>query len=232
MKQFYFLTLISFIGLRTENVGAQTIWTGPTMTFAKANNADWTLEANQDRLTSAVWITRANNRGIFNIVTENGYSDFSSPSDTEWAIGTTANLGSLTFQNWEATNGGNPPGLVNKDLVVHLITDDIYIDIKFTFWQSGGTGGGFSYDRSTDQSLSTNDFASNINVKIFPNPATEFIQVSELISNINYSIFNVLGEEVKKGTTSNKEKIDINNLNNGLYLFRLDNGITVKFIKK
>ncbi len=41
-----------------------------TTTFTKSNNADWTLEANQDRITDNVWITRANNSGIFNIATE------------------------------------------------------------------------------------------------------------------------------------------------------------------
>ncbi len=33
-------------------------------------------------------------------------------------------------------------------MVLHLITDDIYIDIKFLSWTSGGNGG-FSYERST-----------------------------------------------------------------------------------
>ena len=37
-------------------------------------------------------------------------------------------------------------------MVLHLITDYIYIDLKFISWQAGnvGTGdGGFSYERST-----------------------------------------------------------------------------------
>jgi hypothetical protein len=35
--------------------------------------------------------------------------------------------------------------------VVHLISDDIYLDINFTSWTQGGdvNGGGFSYTRST-----------------------------------------------------------------------------------
>ncbi|MCX5654761.1 MAG: autotransporter-associated beta strand repeat-containing protein, partial [Planctomycetota bacterium] len=32
---------------------------------------------------------------------------------------------------------------------MHLISEDIYIDIKFTSWTSGGAGGGFSYERAT-----------------------------------------------------------------------------------
>jgi hypothetical protein len=36
---------------------------------------------------------------------------------------------------------------VGKDLVMHLIDDDIYLNIKFTSW-SVGKKGGFSYERS------------------------------------------------------------------------------------
>ena len=35
--------------------------------FTKENNADWTLEENQDRISETVWLTRANNQGLFNI---------------------------------------------------------------------------------------------------------------------------------------------------------------------
>ena len=45
---------------------AQTIWTGADLTFTKTSNSDWTLEANQDRLTSSVWITRQNSKPIYN----------------------------------------------------------------------------------------------------------------------------------------------------------------------
>ncbi|OIQ27218.1 MAG: hypothetical protein BM564_13065 [Bacteroidetes bacterium MedPE-SWsnd-G2] len=131
------------------NLNPNTVWQGEKITFSKSNNADWTLEANQDRITNNVWITRANNQGIFNIATETNYTDFSSPSDTEWALGTTSSIEGLTFQNWEDTSGSTPPNLVDQDMVVHLISDNIYIDIKFTSWQSGGQGGGFSYERSS-----------------------------------------------------------------------------------
>jgi hypothetical protein len=45
----------------------------------------------------------------------------------------------------------NPMLVLNIDAVVHLITDDIYIDITFLDWTPGigGGGGGFVYERST-----------------------------------------------------------------------------------
>jgi hypothetical protein len=128
------------------------IWSGYDFAFEKANFADWTLEENQDRITDNVWITRADNQGIFNIAQEDSYDGFDtigpSPVDTEWAFGTTADWDTLTYTTWAIAADGFPPSLVGQDMVVHLITDDIYIDIRFTGWSSGGSGGGFSYERA------------------------------------------------------------------------------------
>ena len=235
MKRFYTLFTIVFFLSNGNTINAQTEWTGPLTTFTKADGADWTLEANQDRITNNVWITRANNKGVFNIVTEADYTRFSSPADTEWAIGTIADgVGSLTFDNWEDTSVSNPPSLVNQDMVVHLITDDIYIDIKFLSWASGDSGGqgGFSYERSTDQSLSTNEFELENSIKLFPNPSSEFIEISGLTENEKYSIYNILGSEIENGIISNNEQIDIRNIAKGLFFLKFKNGTTIKFLKE
>jgi len=132
------------------------IWNGPRITFTKPNYADWTLATNQDRITPKVWLTRQNAEGLFNIEQETSYdrnSGRQAPADTEWAYGTTADLGTLTFQpwyNWTRMVGG-PPSTVGRDAVVHLVSEDIYIDIKFTSWTSDGNGGGFSYERAQPQ---------------------------------------------------------------------------------
>ncbi len=132
----------------TIDTTTSTIWSGATTTFTKSNNADFTQAANQDRITDNVWITRGNSQGLFNIATETGYSKGVSPIDTEWAYGTTADAGNLTYNSWQETVANNPSGAVGKDMVLHLITDDILIDIKFLSW-SKKNGGGFSYERST-----------------------------------------------------------------------------------
>ncbi|MGB5364159.1 MAG: hypothetical protein WBN17_12735 [Aureibaculum sp.] len=151
LKNGLIVLLISCIGMiscNNDDTDNLNIWTGSKIIFTKADGADWTLEENQDRITSNVWITRANTKGIFNIVSETGYGDLS-PADTEWSQGTTADIGILTFNTWINTSGNNPTSLLNKDLVLHLITDDIYIDIKFISFSGGGSAGGFAYERST-----------------------------------------------------------------------------------
>lgn len=154
MKKIYLL--LSFIFLlvscakddEPNDVSSATIWNGEKITFTKIDGADPTDEANQDRINSKVWITRGNNGGqIYNIKTETNESKYSSPSGTEWSIGTTNVLSTLVFDNFR-TAVSKPKNVVGKDLVLHLIEDDIYLDIKFTSW-SQNKAGGFSYERST-----------------------------------------------------------------------------------
>lgn len=222
------------------SIHAQTVWTGPTITFTKAANADWTLAANQDQITPNVWITRANNQGLFNIVTETGFDQPGfgtgiSPQDTEWAIGTTSNISNLTFDTWLQTmdwdNGGGPGDLLNLDMVLHLITDDIYIDIKLLSWGSGPSGGGsFSYQRSTNN-LSSEDFNLKNEVKLYPNPTSDFIAISGLTKTTNYTLYNILGKVVSTGTVANNQNLSVQHLPKGAYFIKLGNDITLKFIK-
>lgn len=128
---------------------AATVWTGPIMTFTKAPFADSTDPLNQDQLTANVWITRGNSGGPFNAKAESFFTHSFSPADTEWASGQLANYATLSYTNWDVWAAHFPPGSVNQAAVVHLISDDIYLSLTFRSWSSGGTGGGFSYDRST-----------------------------------------------------------------------------------
>ena len=151
MRKLLLLLILPFIS------EAQTIWTGETMVFTKANFADWTLEENQDRITDNVWITRKDQRAIFNIVLESeslSGCDSTGPAATQWAIGTTAQgVENLTFGTFYDTHGCAPQDILNVDMVLKLVVENVYIDIKFLSWTSGGgggnNGGGFSYIRST-----------------------------------------------------------------------------------
>ena len=117
----------------------------PTVTFIKADGANPNDPANQDRITDNVWITRGNNGQIYNASVNSSSNKQSSPVDTEWALGTTENVESLTFNTFRGTI--RPKSVVGKDLVLHLITDDIYLDVRFISWSSGGQGG-FAYTRT------------------------------------------------------------------------------------
>ena len=161
MKQAFALTVASlclFAFASSTYAVTGTIWRGPSVTFTKEAFSDFTLPENQDRITDNVWITRGNTQGPYNAAQEPSYNQLFStaPEDTEWAHGTVDDLPNLTFTTWFEWTGGNTgQGLqiTNRPAVVHLISDDIYLNLEFTFWgagpASGQGGGGFSYVRST-----------------------------------------------------------------------------------
>ncbi len=122
---------------------------GAVVDFSKADYADWTLAENQDRITSNVWITRANSQGLFNIAVEPEHDRDSSPYDTEWSFGYTEELSPEDYQPWRDAVNANPPSMIDQPISMHIISEDIYFDIIFNSWSSGGSGGGFSYSRST-----------------------------------------------------------------------------------
>jgi hypothetical protein len=129
---------------------AATVWDGPPMSFSKAGFADWTQPENQDRITPNVWITRGGSQGVFNIETESFFTKGLSPAGTEWASGDLANYANLSYSDWTTWAAHFPPGTVGQNVVVHLISDDIYLSLSFTSWTSTpAAGGGFSYTRST-----------------------------------------------------------------------------------
>src|ERR1039458_2090155 len=137
------LTLLLFAGLAPPVAReAATIWNGPPVSESNATEPD--------KITANVWLTRGGSQGLFNAKTESFFTHFFSPADTKWADGTTANYASLSYTDWDTWSKnihGGPPNTVGVNAVVHLITDDIYIDITFTSW--GGVGGAYSYQRAT-----------------------------------------------------------------------------------
>ncbi len=141
------LAIVGWFVVLAPHASAQEVWSGRTYVFEKADYADWTQPENQDRLTDRVWITRANSQGIFNIALEDHYFPYVSPQDTEWATGDAANWASLAFTDWQTWTAGLPPNTVGVDAVVHLVTDDIYVDIRFESWTAAAQGGGFRYLR-------------------------------------------------------------------------------------
>jgi Secretion system C-terminal sorting domain len=85
---------------------------------------------------------------------------------------------------------------------------------------------------STTTVLGIDDFTKN-NIKIYPNPASNKIQL-DVNEGLKYTIIDAIGKTIKKGIVSNKE-IDIQYLNSGLYFLELKKDsqtIIRKFIKE
>ena len=85
---------------------------------------------------------------IYNAISETQSEKNSSPIGTEWAIGDTSNIESLTFAPFRSAVG-SPQSVVGKKLVLHIIEEDVYMSVEFTSWASGQAGG-FAYIRSSE----------------------------------------------------------------------------------
>ena len=143
---------------------AQTVWSGYTFPFSKPAFSDYLLPEFQDRITDNVWLTRGASQGLVNAVSECDeedcfYAHTFSPEGTEWATDLiaanasedieAANWQQLTFDDWETAYGFSiGANILDHVAVLHLIEDDIYIDIRFTQWGSTpASGTPISYER-------------------------------------------------------------------------------------
>ncbi|HLT93675.1 MAG TPA: T9SS type A sorting domain-containing protein [Membranihabitans sp.] len=64
-------------------------------------------------------------------------------------------------------------------------------------------------------------FASTEEIRVYPNPATEYFSVDGLDRLKEVIVYNLVGQEVKRFNASLKAKYDISELMRGLYLVRL-----------
>ena len=94
--------------------------------FEKENYADWSLEENQDRIKSDIWITRGDNRPIFNAAVET-HDDADNnndmvPTNTLWAQGRTADVDSSDYEPFRPMTSSNPPSIVGIPLSMQTIS--------------------------------------------------------------------------------------------------------------
>ncbi len=139
---------------------AQQVWSGYTFSFSQGAATDDTLPQNQDAIFPDVKLTRPSTGGLINFALETAFSSGSSPAGTQWATGLMAantgqtiaasNWQNLGFTDWlDAFGGSGTHGslIPNQPAVVHLLSDNVYLDLEFTSWSSGN-GGAYSYIRA------------------------------------------------------------------------------------
>ncbi|MGB1268959.1 MAG: DUF4832 domain-containing protein [Flavobacteriaceae bacterium] len=67
-----------------------------------------------------------------------------------------------------------------------------------------------------------------LHAKVYPNPATDSIKIDlNNIANYSISLYNVIGQHVKTNTileTTNSLSLDVNHLENGVYILKIDTG--------
>jgi Bacterial Ig domain len=171
-------------------VQAQTYWTGTNFTFTNPGNSA------ADVLTPNVSFARnpaagSGTGGLYNSANQSSpFIGAAPPAGTEWGFGTLAgymaNHSSVSFGECPLEQGNSPGNLVGTTFVVHLITNNIYLQLTLNAW--GGQGGAvpknFAYTRSTPLVVATPtvSITNPPNNAVFAAPATEKIAASATVS--------------------------------------------------
>jgi len=128
------------------------------------------------------------------------------------------------------------PSFQKYELIVPVTsnTSDLY---RFKIRGSGGAIGDIYIDdlvlelyveeEVVDEaplSLPTNDIT--LSTSIYPNPTSDYLNIKE---KHNYEVFNTIGQRILSGKS---EKIDVRNLNAGVYIISIDNKIQHRFVKE
>ena len=234
-----------------------TIWSCPEITFTKEDNTDFNDPANQDFFTNNVIITRSADGGqIFNFANNDAPLNANNvPSGVEWAIGRTSDLPNLTFGGFREIIGRPRVNIVGLELVMHLIEDDIFLNITFTSWSRGGgnngnnegAAGGFSYRRATPgdcEGTPRPPQQPELDFLLAPSVTSSTLRVisddvpAESVSFNVFSQNGVLLKQIKEINTLDgamNSTIDVSDLEQGLYFIRVvgNNGLaeTKQFIK-
>lgn len=107
--------------------------------------------------------------------------------------------------------------------------------------KSNGSGGYTNADNNGDvefHSITISETAKNSDhylpkISIYPNPAESYFVVENAVINDNLEIYNVVGKLIKSQTIhSANEKINLEELNRGVYFVRINDREAVRLIKK
>jgi hypothetical protein len=148
------VSLLALLSHAAPAAAAPTVWSGYTYEFVRE---DFEVPTPVDEITPKVHLTRGEIQGLYNAFVDDSWNG-PGPAGTRWATGVNnpdetvaaANWESLVFTNWTAAYGGSGSLVSNVyeyPAVVHLVEEDIYLDLQFTGW-TARNGGGFSYFRA------------------------------------------------------------------------------------
>lgn len=97
---------------------------------------------------------------------------------------------------------------------------------------SAGSPVYFGFDNiESDFNLNVENNQKREEIKIYPNPTSGFVSITGLQHSRNFTIYNSIGIPVLEDTINVDEKINISNLQDGVYLLKLDKGSVLRFIK-
>ena len=184
--------LLAFSGLLQAT---PTFWTGPEIPFfhhAGSSEVDeiTTNHVGPDSVNN-VWLDRGTRLPLYNAAAESGWNGSTSPVNTMWVVASgpltsATNLTFDTFDNVVGQPGNTPSASVGQTFFVHIVSDDIYLQLTLTDWGSQNTGD-FGYNRTTPAAVvvpptPTVSLTNPVPSSVFAAPAALQLKASASVS--------------------------------------------------
>ena len=159
------------------------------------------------------------------------------PCTTTFGIGGSWNYGVQLSVGGATTGVAIPAGAQIQVIISGLIRNPSAPGTYTISWRTArGSGDAvqeFNIPVNFSGTLGTQEIGAGYkDQSIYPNPATDYIQVAGLTKSQKYTIYNTLGSQIKGGSITGNEKIGIQSLISGVYFLKLENGKSFQFIKR
>ncbi|MEW4925102.1 T9SS type A sorting domain-containing protein [Algibacter sp. 2305UL17-15] len=118
------------------------------------------------------------------------------------------------------------PPVFTSDVTIGLL-----LALNFNMPGMPFAGLGPNFQAEVCVTLSSDDLEKDA-LKVYPNPASDFVKVSKNFINTTYRVHDIIGKELISGKVDQSGTIDIKSLKNGVYFLNIDAKHSVKFIKK
>ena len=136
----------------------------------------------------------------------------------------------ITDYNYAGTIGQRATSVTLSDAFFgSAVNEDIVIEVSGAVGESPYLNY-VSISKDFDSALSLNNIISQKSI-LYPNPATDIINISNVIAPVNYKVVNLLGRTVLFGVMDNNF-LNVSKLKQGIYFLKLDNNQPIKFLKK
>jgi hypothetical protein len=128
-----------------------------------------------------------------------------------------------------STNNGNTFSNISDN--TYLYTQNLFMNKDYIYYAGAGIR------RKRNNGLYTLTAIKDVNTRvsnnIYPNPFTDFINIDNITGKVLLSLFTISGELIKKTEiTSEKPYLDTQNIQNGLYILKIEQEGKMAFYKK
>jgi heat shock protein HslJ len=119
----------------------------------------------------------------------------------------------------------------------HLFSGEEHFPMNISYYSATGelslwfgSSTGIAYRFTKTPLLGTQDF-TEVPLKIYPNPTSDFLMVENAKTNSSFQIFDMDGKLISQGKLGSQNKIDVSTLEKGNYILKM-NSKNYRFIKK